>query len=110
MLKNPKYKGKMEALEKALQDNILHEGWRPDQVIYLHHTAQDEVVPFVNYSNCLQSWKNSRSVKGKCYVGLTQSHVKYGEVFYMVNLGISMNMLLLGTYDLDGFDDIFIGI
>ena len=108
--KDPAHKKKMEAFEMALRDNVLHDGWTPQHVIYLYHSIGDEVVPFTNYLSCLKAWNKSGYVKGKRYVGLTSSHVKYGEVFFMVNLGISMNTLLSGLHTLEGHDDTWYGI
>lgn len=106
--KDPAHKNKMEALEKALQDNVLHNGWKPLSYIYLYHTIEDEVVPIVNYINCLEAWKGSPSeqyVKGKRRKGATQTHVNYGSLFFLSDLGDAIGQLFNDDCDEDEFDE-----
>ena len=79
---DPAHKEKMEALVAALKDNVLYTNWTPATSTFLFHTLEDEVVPFVNYENCLSAWKGSDKVKAFRCKGLTQSHVAYGTVFF----------------------------
>ena len=106
--KDPAHKDKMEALEKALQDNVLHQGWQPLTYIHMYHTPGDEVVPIVNYYNCLNAWKGTIGepyVKGMRHVGATQSHVNYGTVFFMGDSGVAMTKLFGDLSYSSKFDD-----
>ena len=111
--KDPAHKAKMEALEAALLDNVLHHGWMPLSYIYLYHTVTDEVVPLCNYENCLKSWKGTlaeKYVKGIRYTGVTQSHVNYGTMFFLYHLGDGMRQLIDDDCDEDEFDDTKTGL
>ena len=56
---DPAHKAKMEALVAALKDNVLYDNWNPATHTFLFHTPDDEVVPFVNYKNCMEAWNGS---------------------------------------------------
>lgn len=75
----------MEALRRALEDNILYRDWTPAHPIFLYHTNEDEVVVVENFNNCLAAWEGSNMVKGAIYKGSTHTHVNYGKVFFMRN-------------------------
>ena len=87
---DPAHKDKMEALVGALKDNVLYNNWTPATSTFLFHTPGNEVVPFVNYENCLAAWDGLDNVKAFRCEGLTQSHVAYGTVFYGPDLKLSL--------------------
>ena len=90
---DPAHKEKMEALIAALNDNVLHNDWSPTHPIILYHSALDEVVPLENYLECLNSWKGNSNVMGTRYCGITQTHVAYGKLFYMLHDGNGLNAI-----------------
>ena len=74
----------VDTLELMEKEYINQAGanWIPATSAFLFHTIGDEVVPFVNFENCLAAWKGSDKVKAFRCEGLTQSHVAYGTVFF----------------------------
>lgn len=87
------------ALEKALNDNVLHSNWTPEHPIFLYHTNEDEVVVVENFNNCLSAWEGSSMVKGAIYKGRTHTHVNYGKVFLMKHCTEGINAIFDGKAD-----------
>ena len=94
---DPVHKEKMEALIAALKDNVLYIDWTPATSTFLFHTPGDEVVPFVNYENCLAAWKGSGNVKAFRSIGFTQTHVSYGKLFYANHISTGIRAIFNGT-------------
>ena len=101
---------KCEALNAALNDNVLHNDWEPNHPIFLFHTEEDEVVVSENYKNCLNAWEGSDMVKGAIYKGSTYTHVSYGKYFFMYHCGEGIKAILDGKTGDYGFDRIVNGI
>ena len=93
---DPAHKDKMEALVGALNDNVLYNNWTPATSTFLFHTPGDEVVPFVNYENCLAAWKGSENVKAFRSIGFTQTHVSYGKLFYANHISTGIRAIFNG--------------
>ena len=90
---DPAHKDKMEALVGALKDNVLYTDWTPATSTFLFHSPGDEIVPFVNYENCLAAWKGSDKVKAFRCKGLSQSHIAYGKVFYVNDISTGIRAI-----------------
>lgn len=106
------YKEKIEALTAALNDNVLYKNWNPKHPIFVIHSTGDEVVPFVNYTNCLDAWENTSKhyVAGIRYAGATQSHVAFGKYFYLFHEGMAIVAIFTNTISLHMFDRTDVGI
>lgn len=106
------HKEKIEALTAALNDNVLYKNWNLKHPIFVVHSIGDEVVPFINYTNCLDAWKNTSKhyVAGIRYAEATQSHVAFGEYFYLFHEGMAIVAILTNTISLHMFDRTDVGI
>lgn len=111
--KAPQSQEKLKALQAfnaALEDNVLYRNWTPAHPIFLYHSVADEVVVLENYQNCLNAWAGSDMVKGTRYKGLTQTHVNYGSVFFLLHCDEGINAILDNNVDNFKFDRLLYGI
>lgn len=109
-VQDPAHKDKMEALVAALNDNVLYTNWTPATSTFLFHTPGDEVVPIVNYENCLAAWKGSDKVKAFRCEGVTQTHVAYGEMFYIHDISKGLRAIFGNNVDKYKFEQTLGGL
>ncbi|MBP5560906.1 MAG: hypothetical protein J6X70_03795, partial [Muribaculaceae bacterium] len=75
----PTHRGLFEDLHFALASNDMTSGWTPEHAVFLFHSKDDTVVPFVNFtkaSNSFGKWAVPRTIN------IGRDHVPAGEVFF----------------------------
>lgn len=75
----PTHRGLMEDLHFALASNDMTRGWTPEHAVFLFHSTDDTVVPYVNFTKAQNSfgrWVVPRTIS------IGRDHVPSGEVFF----------------------------
>ena len=75
----PEHRGAIEDLHFALASNDITRGWTPQHAVFLFHSTDDTVVPYVNFekaSNSLGQWVVPRTIS------IGRDHMDSGEVFF----------------------------
>lgn len=60
-------------LQRAFEANSLLRGWQPTHPMYMLHSYNDQVVPYVNMANAMTAFANNSNVH--CYAAGDSNHI-----------------------------------